>query len=77
MALDGSGYEDTGATVWARDAETAAEKWAEDDDCSSADYLIVGGDPARVKLVNVATGEAFEFRVTGEAVPTYSAQALA
>lgn len=71
---------DDARMVDAVDAEAAAEKWAEDQDSRSADYSIVGGQPATVK-VQEATGHADspvqEFVVHGESVPHYSARPVA
>ena len=51
------------------DAEAAAEKWAEEDDCCG-DYTIVGGEPASV-TVQDAEGNFTVWHVSGESVPTY------
>jgi hypothetical protein len=57
------------------DAEHAAERWAQYDDVSSAEYHIVGGGEAVVCVVpsDDPAQVAKRFRITGEAVPQYSA----
>ncbi len=59
----------------AYDAHSAVCRWAEWDDSRSADYLIVGGTDATVKVraVNAPEHE-FEMIVSGESVPSYRAR---
>lgn len=66
--------EDDAETIHAHDAEDAAEKWADRDDRSSAEYLIVAQkwEPT-VTVKDQRDGEMKRFIVTGEAVPSYSA----
>jgi len=66
------GCEDDAESVHAHFPEAAVEKWAERDDAESADYLIVGGQDATV-MVRAPDGDLLRYRVTGEAVPSYSA----
>lgn len=72
----GQPEEDAGV-FYASDAEEAAERWAEDDDISSADYSIVSqrSEPV-VSVRDCRDGEVKLFRVTGEAVPSYSASEI-
>ncbi len=64
-----------GKVIDAYDAKSAAKKWAEQYDAESADYLIVGGADATVKVrpVNNRANE-LEIIVSGESVPSYSAR---
>jgi hypothetical protein len=56
-------------------AEWAAEEWAEHEDWSSAEYDIVSGrDEPVVCVRDVGTGEVTRWRVSGEAIPSYSAR---
>ncbi len=63
--------------VEANDAETAAEDWAEWDDCNSADYTIVNGSESTVcvRLRDDVSAPVETFVVSGEAVPQYTAKA--
>lgn len=74
---DTYGPDDDGARVHAHDHESAAEKWAEHDDFDSAEYSIVGGSPATVR-VRPETNAADEkwFKVRGEAEPQYYADEI-
>jgi len=56
--------------------EEAAADWAQRRDWDSADYSIVGGRSEPVVLVAPADGSAepVRLRVTGEAVPHYTAR---
>ena len=66
--------EDDAQGIYASDAQSAAEQWAEDDDCYSAEYMIVGQKWEPVLTVkDTRDGEVKRFTVTGEAVPSYSA----
>lgn len=57
--------------------EGAATAWAEWDDASSADYLIVRGTPADVVVAEDRDGAPeHRFTVTGESQPVYCARAL-
>lgn len=64
-------------TFYARDAEDAAEKWAERDDNDSAEYTIVRGSTAKVGVRAVAGGEVTWWTVTGYYDPVYSAEPAA
>lgn len=57
---------------YAADAAMAAEYWAEHDDYSGAEYDIVGQREEPIVCV-VKDDEIEKFRVTGEAMPHYSA----
>lgn len=48
--------------------------WAEDDDCDSAEYRIVGGTDVVVAVREVASGVLTQWSVTGESVPAYLAR---
>lgn len=63
--------------VCAYNAEEAVERWARWDDANSADYHIVGGQPAKVMARDLSTGTATEWIVSGESVPHYSARKIA
>lgn len=67
---------DDARAVKAFDAQEAAELWARDADCRSADYTIVGGSPATVKVqqVSIAAVPVAEFVVHGETAAHYSAR---
>ena len=63
------------------EASWACEDWAERDDMESADYMIVGGERARVCARQVddegkPVGPVRYFEVAGEAVPSYSANEM-
>jgi hypothetical protein len=71
------GANDDGDKVYALDHKTAAEKWAEQDDSDSAEYAIVHGNPATVRVrVEADACDEKWFRVEGEAVPSYSAHEI-
>lgn len=70
--LQGETEEDA-ITIRARDAEQAAEAWAERSDRESADYTIVRGSEARICVRTVLSGELRRFIVRGESVPKYDA----
>lgn len=57
----------------ALDAASAACEWAKREDRHSADYWIVGGQPATV-YVRANDGTLSTFIVTGEAEPVYWAR---
>lgn len=62
--------------VAGRDASDAAERWAAQDD-AGGDYSIVSGDPAEVDVApGGEPGPVLRFRVTGESVPSYSAESI-
>ena len=61
-----------GVGVRARNAEHAAERWADEYD-SGGDYSIVGGSPETVWVRGPEGAEA-RYRVSGESVPHYSAE---
>lgn len=65
--------EDDAVRVHASGAQRAVEKWAEQDDCESADYRIVRGADL-VATVKASGGEVTRWRVSGEAIPTYNAK---
>jgi hypothetical protein len=67
--------EEDARTFHARDAEEAAERWAEEDDQASADYAIVGGSSADL-TVRGPDGALTRWTVTGEAVPEYHAREI-
>jgi len=71
---DGQEPED-GTVVDAYDANAAACKWAERYDADGADYLIVRGADAtvRVRAVNKPL-DSWEMIVSGESVPSYRAR---
>ena len=54
-------------------SEQAACLWAERDDAASADYTIVGGNPASV-IVRDPDGVDHAITVSGESQPYYSAR---
>ena len=58
--------------VRAFDEESAAEKWAEEDDCNSAEYDIISGNDVEV-TVKAPDGTIKKFKVSGESVPQYHA----
>ncbi len=67
--------EDDAGVFEALDERQAAEKWAEDDDASSAEYRIVGGrSEPDVYVRRLPDGVTQRFTVTGEAVPHYRAR---
>ena len=61
--------------VYATDAEQAAEKWAERDDCDSAEYSIVAGSDVAVQVrrLDEPDSDPVWWTVTGESVPQYHA----
>lgn len=62
--------------VNASDAEEAAERWAEDFDLSTAEYLIVSGRYTPTLGVRESgSEEVVMFKVEGESVPEYHARA--
>ena len=65
--------EDEAIALYAVEAEEAAEEWAERQDADSAEYGIVVGEPATVH-VRAPDGTVTVWRVTGESVPSYSAE---
>ncbi|WP_368928398.1 hypothetical protein [Mixta calida] len=67
---------DDACEIEAYDAESAAKKWAEEEDCNSAEYTIVSGRETPVVCVAEGEGPAQEFSVSGEAVPTYYAHPI-
>lgn len=77
----GNETEDTAAVFERSEASWAVEDWAERDDADSADYAIVAGDRPRVCVRQVddagkPIGRVRLFEVTGESVPSYSAQEM-
>jgi hypothetical protein len=69
---DTGGTEDDARSVEAISATGAAEEWAAEDDWRSAEYAIVGGTPA-VVMVRAPDGQLTEWRVEGQALPSYVA----
>ena len=68
--------DDGSMKVRARDAESAAELWAEREDRESAEYSIVGGKSTPtvcVVLASEPSAEPTRWFVEGESVPSYSA----
>lgn len=66
-----------GKTIEAHSPAAACEHWAEREDADSADYLIVGGNPAELMVTELGTGlPPFRYSVSGEAVPSYRATML-
>ena len=63
-----------GRVVDAWNAPAAACVWAEREDSRSADYAIVGGTDATVRVRDVASGDEYEMVVSGESVPSYTAR---
>lgn len=59
--------------ILATSAENAAERWAERDD-SGGDYTIVGGETVTVCVARVGEERVQRYRVSGEAVPEYTAR---
>jgi hypothetical protein len=71
-----SGQEpEDGVVIDAYDANSAACRWAERYDADSAEYLIVRGTDAtvRVRAVN-NPADAWEMIVSGESAPSYRAR---
>lgn len=64
--------------VRAKDAEEAAEKYAEDYDCNSGDYPILSGRSRGdvIVLVRQDDSQIQRFSIEAESVPTYSATLL-
>lgn len=62
------------STIKALDAEHAAEEWAEADDSNSAEYAIVSQRSEPVLSVKDGEGKIRRFKVSGEAVPSYTAR---
>jgi len=57
--------------------ESAVKTWARADDAKSADYLIVGGSPTEVSVVEDREGATVQrFFVFGETEPVYYVRAL-
>ncbi len=59
------GTEDGAREIDAHNEEHAAEEWARHEDSDSADYIIIGGSPATVKVREV-------FPPTVHELPTYA-----
>lgn len=62
-----------GSWVDATDPGDAAEKWADEDDWTSAEYAIVSGRNSPIVVVEDVKGNKQRFRVTGESVAVYTA----
>lgn len=67
---------DDGRKVRALDAESAAETWADEEDWSSADYLIVSQRDTPVVCVQGPEGTVRRYRVRGESVAVYTAREI-
>lgn len=65
--------EEDGKKISASSAEEAVKEWAEWDDAHSADYHIVGSQPATVKLRDLDAGTVTEWFAFGESMPIYLA----
>lgn len=64
-----------GRLIEADDPHNAVCKWADLDDMESADYLIVGGQNATVKVrAENKPDKVYEMIVSGESVPYYVAR---
>jgi hypothetical protein len=63
--------------IYAYQAETAVEDWAEQDDSNSAEYDIAKGEAATVCVQRAekdgSWGATVKYRVTGEFEPSYDA----
>ena len=68
---DGDDYRE----IRARDAEHAAEKYAEEYD-QGGDYYVVGGSPIDVIVADADGQNEKTFNVKGEAVPQYTAREI-
>ena len=66
--------EDYAYKIYAVDAQSAAEKWADQTDCVG-DYTIVSGEDETV-TVKVLDDTVLKFNVSGQAVPEYHATAV-
>ena len=74
---DRGAVKEDGRHIDAFDHESAATRWAEWDDASSADYTIVGGTPTEVLVAEVEDGAPeHRFTVTGETRAVYRARLL-
>ena len=63
------------ATFYASDAQEAGEKWADREDCDSAEYSIVAGSAATLYIKpEIGTDEPVLMIVSGEAVPVYTGE---
>ena len=65
--------EEDGREVKGYSPHDAAQRWAERDDIRSADYTIVGGNPATV-MVRDSDGTTIELIVSGETISVYAAR---
>ena len=71
---DSHGDLDFFSTVRAIDAQSAAEKYAEDTD-AAGDYSCVGGSELRLKVRKSGTDDSWtDWAVTGETEPVYHAR---
>lgn len=71
----GSEREDA-CVIEAHDAESAAEKWAEEEDWNSAEYSIVSGHETPIVCVAEGDEPEQEFIVRGESVTYYYANPI-
>jgi hypothetical protein len=63
--------------IYARDKESAIEKWAEQSDSDSADYTIVSGTEVSVFICSYDNEkEINKYIVSGEAIPSYTARKI-
>lgn len=72
-------HERDGKIIYATDSYDAAEKWADYEDRHSADYWIVGGETAKVRVTQLGyddkpIGKPITLFVDGESVPVYRAR---
>lgn len=67
---------DDACEIEAHDAESAAEKWAEEDDADSAEYMIFRGSEKPTVCVAEGDGPEQRFIVRGESLPCYYATAV-
>lgn len=73
---DRGATKEDGQLIRSYSPESAATRWAEWDDASSADYSIVGGNPADVVVAEDRDGAPeHRFTVFGESSPVYRARA--
>lgn len=72
---DRGGSREDGRRVRSHSPEGAAIAWAQWDDARSADYTIVGGQPAEIVVAEDRHGSPeYLFTVTGESCPVYTAR---
>jgi hypothetical protein len=69
-----NGDAEDGKMFVAYTAEEAAEKWAAREDSWGAEYNIVSGRSEPIVIVRDEAGNETQFKVSGEAVPSYYAR---